>query len=458
MSDERKTEVKGVNKAIEDNKELEKMVKQVISSNANVSKEGKEVLSKYFSSVHHLNQLFAEKLEEPVVHNNKTTKDIRDKKNRISKKKYVCDNCTVEFGSQSALADHICNHRVETSSEAGSEVSMSNDLHQCHICSKVCSKSHYLNEHMKMHANDPDGIKEQKKKRGSYKKQFSCEYCGKKVTSQGHLNKHITHVHKNKTSSKKSEKKGTSDKGTKTSKKNSEGESRQNQISDKNSEKEVTSEDVIVTNSAQKNPAGSQSVSEGECRQNQISNKNSEKEAPSEGECRQNQISSKHSEKEAPSEDGIVTNSPKENPTGKQQVTEAESRQKQMSDNSKTNQEKSCKATKEVSNSQDLQKTSNSVKSSVPVVVLENIVDNSISISTYNKEKHKANTKESTVKKQIKCDACQVIFESQPMYDAHKVTCVSGLFTLEKNVCCDICPEKFFNVGALNKHKEHTHN
>ena len=61
MTEQKNTEVKYVNSAIKENKEVEKMVKQVISNGKPVSQEGSQVLKCYFSSVVGLNSLLGEK-------------------------------------------------------------------------------------------------------------------------------------------------------------------------------------------------------------------------------------------------------------------------------------------------------------------------------------------------------------------------------------------------------------
>ena len=61
-------------------------------------------------------------------------------------------------------------------------------------------------------------------------------------------------------------------------------------------------------------------------------------------------------------------------------------------------------------------------------------------------------------KKIFSCNYCGESCESQSKYVEHKKRCVVPLFVPEKTVSCDLCTEKFFNLGALNKHKEHCHN
>ena len=48
MSEQKRSEVRRVNDAIESNKEAEKMVRQVIGKGENISNEGKHVLHGYF--------------------------------------------------------------------------------------------------------------------------------------------------------------------------------------------------------------------------------------------------------------------------------------------------------------------------------------------------------------------------------------------------------------------------
>ena len=102
MTEQKKAEVKCVNSAIKENKEVEKMVKQVISNGKTMSLESRQVLKSYFLSVPGFNNLLHEKLEEPVIINGKETKEIRDKESKIKKKahgkeKYSCQHCTKYF-------------------------------------------------------------------------------------------------------------------------------------------------------------------------------------------------------------------------------------------------------------------------------------------------------------------------------------------------------------------------
>ena len=384
MSDIKRDKLNTVNEAFEENQKVEKMVNQVIgSNNENVSEEGRGVFREYMHSVRGLHNLFGETHEEPVIHNNKQTKDIRDKTTKISKKRYDCKDCDGKFTSSSALAAHRCSQSMETSSEAGSEVSISNDSNQCHICSRVCSTAHNLKQHLEMHAKEPN--KEQKKKRGSYKKQFTCEYCEKRVTSLGHLNSHIEHTHKD--------------------------------VMNKDLEKQGTSEDDNATNSMKENAMG---------------------EPAAEGK-------SKHKKKKKSSNDKTTSVSS----SGKEKLKGTT----KESTSGKTDEVQSL-SSEEVCNSQQLHKKTNSKKSPTLVPLVKKNIEGSVSVSSSGKEKHKGTTS----KQKIKCDSCQVIFDSQDLFEAHKATCISALFTLEKNVSCSMCSEKFFNVGALNMHKQHSHN
>ena len=126
MIEQKKAKVKHVNSAIKENKEVEKMVKQVISNGKPVYQEGWQVLKSYFSSVCSLNNLLGEKLEEPVIINGKETKEIRDKESKIKKKahgkeKYSCQHCTKYFSNSSDLSDHILTHTTDIPSETDSE-------------------------------------------------------------------------------------------------------------------------------------------------------------------------------------------------------------------------------------------------------------------------------------------------------------------------------------------------
>lgn len=90
--------VNHANEVLNQNKEVEKMVKQVIGSGENISQEGRTVLASYMSSVRELNHLLGEKLEDTVIINGKETRELRDTDNRM--KRISCsqesdsDSCT----------------------------------------------------------------------------------------------------------------------------------------------------------------------------------------------------------------------------------------------------------------------------------------------------------------------------------------------------------------------------
>ena len=194
MTEQKKAEVQHVNSAIKENKEIEKMVKQVISNGKPVSQEGRQVLKSYFSSVCGLNNLLGEKLEEPVIINGKETKEIRDKESKVKtkahgKEKYSCQPCSKCFSNTSDLSDHILTHMTDIPSETDSESNAAS--YPCVDKDKTNSKFSLpcddLKTKIKNHTPN---------KRGPYKKKFSCKHCGMKITSQANLDKHMDHSHK----------------------------------------------------------------------------------------------------------------------------------------------------------------------------------------------------------------------------------------------------------------------
>ena len=286
MTEQKKAEVQHVNSAIKENKEIEKMVKQVISNGKPVSQEGRQVLKSYFSSVRGLNNLLGEKLEEPVIINGKKTKEIRDKGSKIKKKahdkeKYSCQHCTKYFSNSSDLSDHVLTHTNDIPSETDSESKAASYpcVDKDKTNSKFSSPCDDLKTKTKNHTPN---------KRGPYKKKFSCKHCGMKITSQANLDQHMDHIHKIKPQREKA-----------------------------------------------KDPSGTLVNSE--------------------------------------------------------------------------------------------------------------------------KVKTKGQMKEHPTDKEIKCNTCGGAFGSQKQYVAHEKSCTLPLFTPEKSVPCDFCSEKFFNNGALAKHKEHCH-
>lgn len=203
MTERRKAEVHRVNKKLMENKEVEKMVKQVVGSGPNVTEEQKTVLKAYMSSVHGLNNMFGEKLEEPININGNLTKEIRDKDTKISKKvsnkKYGCGQCSKAFPSAIDLADHVLTHSEnfsETDSEHmtqnDSDGSLDSNIYKCETCPKICS-SH---SHLKQHIENCKGHYTPPNKRGPYKKKFSCQHCPKEVSSKLNLEKHMESSHK----------------------------------------------------------------------------------------------------------------------------------------------------------------------------------------------------------------------------------------------------------------------
>ena len=76
---------------------------------------------------------------------------------------------------------------------------------------------------------------------------------------------------------------------------------------------------------------------------------------------------------------------------------------------------------------------------------------------TLKKKSEQQNKKAPDIDKQIQCDNCNHLFGSKKIYIEHEKTCTPLLFSPEKTVPCDQCTEKFFNNGALAKHKEHYH-
>ena len=74
-----------MNEVVGSYKEVEKMVRQIIRSDENISEEGKGVLKEYFVSARGLNKMFREKMAEPVLVGNRPTKVIRDNKTKIQK-------------------------------------------------------------------------------------------------------------------------------------------------------------------------------------------------------------------------------------------------------------------------------------------------------------------------------------------------------------------------------------
>ena len=59
--------------------------------------------------------------------------------------------------------------------------------------------------------------------------------------------------------------------------------------------------------------------------------------------------------------------------------------------------------------------------------------------------------------KKFDCNICGKLCDFKKLYIEHKKTCLPPLFEPEKSVPCELCTEKFFNIGALNRHKEYCH-
>ena len=198
MTAAKKAEVIRVNTAITEHKKVEKMVKSVISSESNVSKEGKAVITSFMSSVRGIHNLLGEKLDEPIMINGKQTRQIRDNETRFSKhaskdqfNKYICQYCSKGFDSSADLADHVLTHPKDTPSKSNSGLSaQSPKEYECPKCFSKYSSQINLKRHT-------DECKDDKKSRGSYKKKFSCEYCNKQTTTLANLATHIEHAHKN---------------------------------------------------------------------------------------------------------------------------------------------------------------------------------------------------------------------------------------------------------------------
>ena len=100
--------VNRVNDALNENRLVEKMVKQVIGGGEKISEEGRTVLSSYMSSVRGLNNLLGETLEDPIIINGRETKDLRDKATRVPK----ADNCQ-KVDSDSSETVHISVQNVK---------------------------------------------------------------------------------------------------------------------------------------------------------------------------------------------------------------------------------------------------------------------------------------------------------------------------------------------------------
>ena len=127
MTAVKKAEMICVNTAITEHKKVEKMVKSVISSESNVSKEGKVVITSFLSSVCGIRNLLGEKLDEPIVINGKETRQIRDNETRFSNdaskdqcNKHICQYCSKGFDSSADLAEHVLTHPKDTPSKANS--------------------------------------------------------------------------------------------------------------------------------------------------------------------------------------------------------------------------------------------------------------------------------------------------------------------------------------------------
>ena len=303
--------VNHANEVLNQNKEVEKMVKQVIGSGENISQEGRTVLASYMSSVRELNHLFGEKLEDTVIINGKETRELRDTDNRMKRM-----SCSQESDSDSCTSSSF----------------------ECPKCGRSCSSSHNLSQHTKACKGVPK----------PHRKKYTCKYCKKYVNSQFNLTNHIKHVHnKGETEEDRSEKPL--------------GSSTKSHNADQ-TEKEKKKE-------KQKN------VKEGE--------KN-------------------------------TTESPSSTPA-KSKHTKVNKKQNKSTREDKQN-DKGEKASKN-----DADKMENG-------------------------------------KIIFSCNYCGKSCESQNKYVEHKKKCVAPLFVPEKTVPCDLCTEKFFNLGALNKHKEHCHN
>ena len=142
MTAAKKAEVIHVNTAITEHKKAEKMVKSMISSESNVSKEGKAVITSFMSSVCGIHKLLGEKLDEPIVINGKETRQIRDNETRFSKRaskdqcnRHICRYCSKGFDSSADLVDYVLTHPKDTPSKANSGLSaQSSKEYKCPKC------------------------------------------------------------------------------------------------------------------------------------------------------------------------------------------------------------------------------------------------------------------------------------------------------------------------------------
>ena len=142
MTAAKKAEVIHVNTAITEHKKAEKMVKSMISSESNVSKEGKAVITSFMSSVCGIHKLLGEKLDEPIVINGKETRQIRDNETRFSKhaskdqcNRHICRYCSKGFDSSADLVDYVLTHPKDTPSKANSGLSaQSSKEYKCPKC------------------------------------------------------------------------------------------------------------------------------------------------------------------------------------------------------------------------------------------------------------------------------------------------------------------------------------
>ena len=159
MTKSKKAVVNCVNDTLNENRVVEKMVKQVIGGGEKISEEGQTILSSYMSSVRGLNNLLGETSEDPIIINGRETKDLIDKATRVPK----ADNC------QKVDSD---------SSETGS--------HKCPKCQKSFTNEHYLKQHS-------DTCKDKKK---THKKKFTCKYCDREINSEYNLKMHVQQKHK----------------------------------------------------------------------------------------------------------------------------------------------------------------------------------------------------------------------------------------------------------------------
>ncbi len=127
----------------------------------------------------------------------KSKENLRRHRNIHTKeKKYICPVCNKNFNQASSLAEHKRMHTGEF-------------VYQCSYCSQRFLYKSNLRRHERMHVggsficeicgnefNTPDNLREHKRYSHlvgvSDKKMFSCDICGKKMSSKYHFERHLT--------------------------------------------------------------------------------------------------------------------------------------------------------------------------------------------------------------------------------------------------------------------------